>query len=439
MCKMQRRALAAAVTLGCLYGLATAARGEDGPWQTNFEAAKTRAKAEKKFLLVDFTGSDWCATCKRLQAEVFDKDQFQNEAPKHFVLVELDYPVNKKLPGRLKEQNDALKDKYEIRGWPTVLVLDSDGRVVARTGYRPGGPEGYVKQLAEFLDVYANVLKMRQDLRSSKGPARAKLLDRLVDGYVKLNNPIDELGGWSKEIIALDAGNQAGLRVKHQFRLGMLEYHAMKDGQKLGKAKAALEKALAIDGITAAQKQTCYMAEGELCFKQFDLAGVVKCLQRAIEADPKSRDASQAKAMIEQFKPIVDAQGAVARLKSRLDGAEGLERAKLLDKLIDAQVKLLPVMPNQAAMRDIEKWSREIVSLDQENKAGLKTKYEFRSMITDARAQVRGKAFEKARATLDEAAALPGLKNDQKAMLKGLRQRLPKEKDEPAKTARSGK
>ncbi len=93
--------------------------------------------------------------------------------------------------------------------------------------------------------------------------------------------------------------------------------------------------------------------------------------------------------MIERFKPIVDAQAAVAKLKSRLDGAEGLDRAKLLDKLIEAQMKLVPLMPSQAAIRDIEKWSREIVSLDAENKAGLKTKYEFRTKVMDAGADSR--------------------------------------------------
>ena len=439
MSQMHRRVLAAAIALGCMYAFAPAVRGEDGLWRTDFEAAKAKAKAEKKFLLVDFTGSDWCVWCKRLKAEVFDKDEFQNEAPKHFVLVELDFPSTKKLPDELKEQNDKLQKKYKIGGFPTVLVLDPEGEVVAHTGYQPGGPQTYVKQLDEFLDVYATVVKMKQDLESSKGLARAKLLDKLIDAYVKLNNESDELTGWSKEIVSLDTGNKAGLRVKHEFRLFMAECNTLKEKQKYAGAKAALRKALALNGISSEQRQSCYMAEGELCLMQRDFTGIVKCLQRAIDADPNSHEASQAKAAIERFKPIVDAQEAVAKLKSQLDGAEGLDRAKMLDKLIEAQMKLVPLMPSQAAIRDIEKWSREIVSLDAENKAGLKTKYEFRTKVMDAGAQIRSKAFDKARATLDEAAALPGLKKDQKAMLDQLRKRLPKEKEESASTEKSDK
>ncbi len=439
MSQMHRRVLAAAIALVCIYAFAPAVRGEDGLWRTDFEAAKAKAKAEKKFLLVDFTGSDWCIWCKRLKTEVFDKDEFQNEAPKHFVLVELDFPATKKLPDELKEQNDALQKKYKIQGFPTVLVMDPQGEVVAHTGYQPGGPQGYVKQLAEFLDVYATVVKMKQDLESSKGLARAKLLDKLIDAYVKLNNESDELTGWSKEIVALDAGNRAGLRVKHEFRLYMAECNKLKEKQKYAGAKAALEKALALDGISAAQKQSCYMAKAELCFMQRDFKGIVKCMQQAIDVAPNSRDASEAKAAIERFKPIVDAQEAVAKLKSQLDGAEGLGRAKLLDKLIEAQMKLVPLMPSQAAIRDIEKWSREIVSLDAENKAGLKTKYEFRTKLMDAAGQIRSKAFDKARAILDEATALPGLTNDQKTMIDQARKRLPKEKNESASTDKSDK
>ena len=326
-----------------------AARGDEATWQTDFAAAKAKAKAEKKLLLVDFTGSDWCIWCKRLHNEVFDKDHFQAETPKHFVACRTGLPVDKKLPDELKDQNETLQKKYEINGFPTVLLLDPEGQVVARTGYQAGGPEGYVKQLAEFRDVYATVVKMKQDIVSAKGIARAKLLDKLIDAYVKLNNENDELTGWSKEIVALDADNKAGLKIKHEFRLSMADYNKLKEKQKFADAKAALEKALALDGISAEQKQSCYMAEGELCFMQRDFAGIVKCLQRAIEVDPKSNDASQAKAMIERFKPIMDAQEAVAKLKSNLDGTEGLDRAKLLDKLIEAQMKMVPVVPSQAA------------------------------------------------------------------------------------------
>jgi thioredoxin-related protein len=437
MTPMQRRVVATSIALCFMCGL-TPVHGEDGLWQTDFEAAKAKAKAEKKFLLVDFTGSDWCIWCKRLNAEVFDKDEFQKEAPKHFVLVEVDFPApGKKLAGELKQ----LQKRYKIQGFPTVLVIDSDGLVVAQTGYQPGGPEAYVKQLSEFLNIYATVLKLKKDLDSSKGVARAKLLDKLIDANVKLNRENDVLTGWSKEIVSLDTNNKAGLKIKHEFRLCMAEYLKLKEKHKINDAKAVLKKALALSGISAEQKQACYMAQGELCLVQGDFAGIVKSLHRAVEVDPKSKEAVQAKTTIERLKPIVDAQEAVAKLKSQLDGTSGVDRAKLLDKLINAQTKLVTIThtPSQAGLRDIEKWSREIVTLDADNKAGLKTKYEFHGKINDANAQIRSKDFDRAQKTLDEAAALPNLSGEQKSKIAQLRKHLAKDRNATASTATSEK
>ena len=140
-------AVCAALALGAFARVGCAA---EGLWQTDFKAAQAKAKEEKKYLLVDFTGSDWCGWCIKLHNEVFDKEPFKTEAPKQFVLVELDFPQREGTVRRLKKQNKELAEKYKIEGFPTVLMLDAEGQVIARTGYREGGPEEYLKQLAEL-------------------------------------------------------------------------------------------------------------------------------------------------------------------------------------------------------------------------------------------------------------------------------------------------
>ncbi len=104
-------------------------------WTTDFDAALKEAAATKRLVLVDFTGSDWCGWCIKLDEEVFDKPEFKAAAPKKFVLVKLDFPQKKKLPAGERERNDALAKKYEVQGYPTILVLDGEGKVVGRTGY----------------------------------------------------------------------------------------------------------------------------------------------------------------------------------------------------------------------------------------------------------------------------------------------------------------
>ena len=75
-------------------GLVATAFAGDG-WLTDFEAAKAKAKAENKPMLLDFTGSDWCGWCVKLDKEVFSKAAFKDYADAELVLVEIDFPRNK--------------------------------------------------------------------------------------------------------------------------------------------------------------------------------------------------------------------------------------------------------------------------------------------------------------------------------------------------------
>jgi thiol-disulfide isomerase/thioredoxin len=67
-----------------------------GDYLTDFEAAKKKAEADKKPLLVKFTGSDWCPPCIKLNDEVFSKSSFKKAVEKDFVVVVLDFPRKKK-------------------------------------------------------------------------------------------------------------------------------------------------------------------------------------------------------------------------------------------------------------------------------------------------------------------------------------------------------
>lgn len=118
---------------------------------TDFEAAKAKAVAEQKPMLLDFTGSDWCGWCIKLDKEVFSQQAFQAYAADSLVLVELDFPRRKAQSDELKAQNEALAQKYNIRGFPTIVVLSPEGELLGRTGYRPGGPEAYVDHLKAIV------------------------------------------------------------------------------------------------------------------------------------------------------------------------------------------------------------------------------------------------------------------------------------------------
>ena len=138
--------------LACVASFSLAHAADNSLWMTDFEAAKKKAAEEDKALLVDFTGSDWCGWCIRLDKEVFQHDEFKNGVDDTLVLVELDFPRDKSGQSKeVQEQNQALQEKYGVSGFPTILLTDAEGKPFARTGYREGGPDAYVEHLNELL------------------------------------------------------------------------------------------------------------------------------------------------------------------------------------------------------------------------------------------------------------------------------------------------
>jgi protein disulfide-isomerase len=119
-------------------------------WTTSYEEGQQDAKANNKLVLLDFTGSDWCGWCIMLEKEVFSKPQFKEYASKNLVLVELDFPKRKPVPDALKIQNVKLARRYQVQGFPTIIVLNGDGQMVGELGYMEGGPEVFIQALEKL-------------------------------------------------------------------------------------------------------------------------------------------------------------------------------------------------------------------------------------------------------------------------------------------------
>lgn len=143
-----RKILAAVIVFGFL---SFNVKAKDSAWLTDFDAASRTASEKGLPLLVLFEGSDWCGWCIRLDKEVFSQKKFSEFAAEGLILFVADFPAREKLPENIMKQNAALKDKYGVKGFPTVILLDSKGSVVGTTGYRQGGAEAYVQHLKDLL------------------------------------------------------------------------------------------------------------------------------------------------------------------------------------------------------------------------------------------------------------------------------------------------
>jgi thioredoxin-related protein len=119
-------------------------------WTEDYAKAIEQAKTEHKKVLLDFTGSDWCGWCKKIDAEVFDTQKFKDYAAKHLVLVKVDFPRSTPQSAEIKAQNEKLKNQHKVNGFPTLLVVDAKGKKTwEQSGYRPGGADAFIKALGK--------------------------------------------------------------------------------------------------------------------------------------------------------------------------------------------------------------------------------------------------------------------------------------------------
>jgi len=116
-------------------------------WEDDFDKGVAKAKAAGKPALVDFTGSDWCIWCKRLDEEIFSKKEFKDYVKDKFQLVMVDFPQINPLPPKKAEANQAVAQKFDIKGFPTVVIVDGNGKEIGRLGYVSGGPAAFIAEL----------------------------------------------------------------------------------------------------------------------------------------------------------------------------------------------------------------------------------------------------------------------------------------------------
>ena len=122
-------------------------------WESDLLVAKKQAQENGHTIVLVFAGSDWCAPCIRLEREIWETAEFQTLAKDHFIMVKADFPRKKqnKLSQEQQEKNNQLAELYNKEGnFPLVVLLDKQGAVLGKTGYRKTSPEDYFNHLTTF-------------------------------------------------------------------------------------------------------------------------------------------------------------------------------------------------------------------------------------------------------------------------------------------------
>lgn len=136
-----------------LLALVAVAPAADSWYTTDYQAALEQAAKENKPVFLEFTGTKWCPPCQMMERDTFDKKAFQEFAKKNLVSVKIDVmPDGRSVVASAQKQNAELLSKYQIQAFPTFVLLNPQGKEIAREmGYMHGGPEGFIAWVKKSL------------------------------------------------------------------------------------------------------------------------------------------------------------------------------------------------------------------------------------------------------------------------------------------------
>jgi len=126
-------------------------------WHYNMDEAKKIARQEHKYILLNFSGSDWCGPCIMMRKQILDDSAFLKMADTALVMVNADFPRKRKdqLSAQQQSMNNALADQYNAEGkFPLTLLLNADGKVLKSwDGYPEIKPAVFAEQVRQIIDA----------------------------------------------------------------------------------------------------------------------------------------------------------------------------------------------------------------------------------------------------------------------------------------------
>lgn len=124
-------------------------------WEPSFERVQRQSEVLNRYILIYFTGSDWCGPCKLLDVDFFKSEEFLTIAEENFILYKADSPRNMDLltPQQQKD-NSRLKSKFNISSYPTLVILNEKGKLINKI-------KGYnlMRDTSFHFDFIRSVLK----------------------------------------------------------------------------------------------------------------------------------------------------------------------------------------------------------------------------------------------------------------------------------------
>ena len=264
-------------------------------WLTDMDAARKEAAEQEKNLMIEFTGSDWCAPCMQLRANVLTKPDFQQEARKNFVLLELDYPRRKEQSAEVKAANRKLAEQYGVTSFPTIVFADASGKPFG--GFVGGRPR------EDVMKAMQDALKNKEALQAAEAEvAKASTDEAKVAALMEVlklapKDYVDNFYGDVKaEIKKLDKDDKSGLKAADAHADQLKKEQKEVQDYLAGKITAKTPSAEALQAVRAYPNRDKLLPEPrqDLMMAEFrayldstgDVDGAVLMLDKVVELAP---------------------------------------------------------------------------------------------------------------------------------------------------------
>ncbi len=287
-----------------LVGTASRA-GAVGIWHRDYPTARAEARAEGKGLLIVFTGTDWIEICEKFYDDILGQPAFIEAVSGEFALLKLEFPKDNRLPREEALQKALLRDAYRVRGFPTVVLTDANGRPFGLNGYQPVSAEEYAEQLLDIAKAHGENLAAAQAAESLSGKEKAEGLRRAIpdvpDALIARFYRAE-----MEAVLAADPGD--ALRLAGPFRKLIAEADFEQEIQVLGRegkwaeAIARTDRHIAELGLEGwvLQAALIYRAGFELRAGQAETSAAT--LRKVVAMDPESEPGMEAARLLEEGK-----------------------------------------------------------------------------------------------------------------------------------------
>jgi len=274
-------------------------------WHTRYDSAVTEAKEEGKDLFLVFTGTEWIDICRRFEDEILKRPEFAEPVSEKFSLLKLEFPENNRLPKGEAKQKQLLRDAYRVRGFPTVILTDAEGRPFGVNGYQPATPTAYASQILAIERAHEQAQAAREAAEELEGLEKAEKLGESIPdlpGNLAARYYRDEMEA------AMEADPNGALEQTARYRrlIADVEYsirmQELAEDVQWGRMIELTDAYIRDNELEGGTLQKALLNKAGIQQRQSNTAGMIETLLRVVEIDPESGVGREAQRRLDQMR-----------------------------------------------------------------------------------------------------------------------------------------